>query len=148
MDTPCSVTRRQAWAQCSRQWLTVEDNELQTSGIQNSPATQLQDEIFTNNRSQSSANECSTGKIETWLQGCGHEVGRDNPVQPTVESFLKAGNSFEDDLGLGAEAIAPDDGFQDKEFGHCPLLLPPPKSRKHFHLFFSVRFSFSLCLCI
>ncbi|KAK2857882.1 hypothetical protein Q7C36_005801 [Tachysurus vachellii] len=127
MDSPCSVNRRQAWAQCSRQWLTVEDTEPNASASSNvntTPATQLslQDEVFPDG--------CSTGKIETWLQSCGNEASQENPSQLTVETLLKPANSFEDDLSLGAEAIGLDVGLRDDEFGHCPLLLPPPKSRR------------------
>lgn len=59
MDSPCSVNRRQAWAQCSRQWLTVEDTEPNASAsgnVNTTPATQLslQDEVFPDGRLQSS----------------------------------------------------------------------------------------------
>lgn len=51
MDSPCSVNRRQAWAQCSRHWLTVEDAELHASAS-NTAAAQisLQDEVFPDGR--------------------------------------------------------------------------------------------------
>ncbi|XP_060775409.1 protein ITPRID2 isoform X2 [Neoarius graeffei] len=127
MDSPCSVNRRQAWAQCSRHWLTVEDTDLHASASSNAPTTaatqlSLQDKIFPDG--------CSTGKIETWLQGCGNEASQENPSQLTLESLLKTANSFEDDLSLGAEATGLEDGLHEEEFGHCPLLLPPPKSRR------------------
>ncbi|XP_058257900.1 protein ITPRID2 isoform X1 [Hemibagrus wyckioides] len=127
MDSPCSVNRRQAWAQSSRQWLTVEDTELHASASSNTniiPAAQLslQDEVFPDG--------CSTGKIETWLQSCGKLASQENSSQLTLESFLRSASSFEDDLSLGAEAIGLDGGLHDEEFGHCPLLLPPPKSRR------------------
>lgn len=63
MDSPCSVTRRQAWAQCSRQWLTVEDTELQTSDTQNSLAPQPQHESYKNNNLQSS----KKGKLSVFI---------------------------------------------------------------------------------
>ncbi|KAF4079059.1 hypothetical protein AMELA_G00188820 [Ameiurus melas] len=127
MDSPCPVNRRQAWAQCSRHWLTVEDTELHASSSSNAHTTaaaqhSLQDEIFSDG--------CSTGKIETWLQSCGNEANQDSSSQLTLESLLKTANSFEDDLSLGAEATRLDDGLHDEAFGHCPLLLPPPKSRR------------------
>ncbi|KAM9482004.1 uncharacterized protein tespa1 isoform 2-T2 [Clarias gariepinus] len=127
MDSPCSVNRRQAWAQCSRHWLTVEDAELHASASSNlrtTPGAQLslQDEVFPEG--------CSTGKIETWLQSCGNDASQENPSQHTLESLLKTANSFEDDLSLGAEATGVEFGLQDEEFGPCPLLLPPPKSRR------------------
>ncbi|MCI4375301.1 hypothetical protein PGIGA_G00107920 [Pangasianodon gigas] len=127
MDSPCSVNRRQAWAQCSRHWLTVEDTEPHASASSNArttPAAQLslQDEVFPDG--------CATGKIETWLQSCGNEASQENPSQLTLESLLKSANSFEDDLSLGAEATGLDGGLHDEELGHCPLLLPPPKSRR------------------
>lgn len=58
MDSPCSVNRRQAWAQSSRQWLTVEDTEPHASASSNTnitPAAQLslQDEAFPDGRLQS-----------------------------------------------------------------------------------------------
>ncbi|XP_060724114.1 protein ITPRID2 isoform X3 [Tachysurus vachellii] len=59
-----------------------------------------------------------------------NEASQENPSQLTVETLLKPANSFEDDLSLGAEAIGLDVGLRDDEFGHCPLLLPPPKSRR------------------
>lgn len=50
MESPCSVNRRQAWAQCSRHWRTVEDTELHASASSNACTTavaqlSLQDEI-------------------------------------------------------------------------------------------------------
>lgn len=61
MDSPCPVNRRQAWAQCSRHWLTVEDTELHASSSSNALTTaaaqhSLQDEIFPDGRLQSSTN--------------------------------------------------------------------------------------------
>ncbi|KAF5905659.1 protein TESPA1 isoform X1, partial [Clarias magur] len=127
MDSPCSVNRRQAWAQCSRNWLTVEDSELHASASNNlhtTPGAQLslQDEVFPEG--------CSTGKIETWLQSCGNDSSQETPSQHVLDSLLKTANSFEDDLSLGAEATGAEFGLQDEEFGPCPLLLPPPKSRR------------------
>ncbi|XP_066519176.1 protein ITPRID2 [Hoplias malabaricus] len=133
MESPSSVCRRQAWATSSRRRHPLEDTVTQSSAINTPtsskcPPTQslsLQDEVFIEG--------CSTGKIETWLQSCGNGGSQENPSQLTVESFMKAASSFEDDLSLGAEATALNVGSHDEEFGHCPLLLPPPKSRKDFH---------------
>ncbi|XP_046705079.1 protein ITPRID2 isoform X2 [Silurus meridionalis] len=127
MDSSCSVNRRQAWAQSSRHWLTVEDTELYASTSSNTPTTaasqlSLQDQIFPDG--------CSTGKIETWLKSCGNEANQEIPSQITLESLLKTANSFEDDLSLGAEATGLDGGLHVEELGYCPLLLPPPKSRR------------------
>ncbi|KAK1795693.1 hypothetical protein P4O66_001183 [Electrophorus voltai] len=122
MESPSSADRRQAWAHSSRYWLTLEDSEPRgpCAAISDPSAhLSLQDEVFTDG--------CSTGKIETWLQGCGNEANQENlshltvdcfsewsprgvqsssshiPIHCTAESLLKTGNSFEDDLSLGAE---------------------------------------------
>ncbi|XP_026866756.2 protein ITPRID2 isoform X2 [Electrophorus electricus] len=125
MESPSSADRRQAWAHSSRYWLTLEDSEPRgpCAAISDPSAhLSLQDEVFTDG--------CSTGKIETWLQGCGNEANQENLSHLTVESLLKTGNSFEDDLSLGAEATALDVGSRNEELGYCPMLLPPPKSRR------------------
>ncbi|KAL7833034.1 hypothetical protein SRHO_G00300520 [Serrasalmus rhombeus] len=142
MESPSSVGRRQAWATSSRRWLPLADTELQSANPTITPPPQnlsMQDEVFVEG--------CSTGKIETWLQGCGNEANQENPTHLTVESLLKAANSFEDDLSLGAEATALDVGSHHEEFGHCPLLLPPPKSRKDFHTSSSPQQRLSLPMC-
>ncbi|XP_007253433.3 protein ITPRID2 [Astyanax mexicanus] len=128
MESPSSFGRRQAWAHSSRRWLPLSDTEPPgTKPSYTSPPRplSLQDEVFIEG--------CTTGKIETWLQGCGNEANPENHSQLTVESLLKNVGSFEDDLSLGAEATALGDGSLTEEFGHCPLLLPPPKSRKDFN---------------
>ncbi|XP_072540809.1 uncharacterized protein tespa1 isoform X2 [Salminus brasiliensis] len=128
MESPSSVGRRQAWVHSSRRWLPLADTEPQSTKSSCTPQPQhlsLQDEVFIEG--------CTTGKIETWLQGCGNEGSPESNSQLTVESFLKTASSFEDDLTLGAEATALDVESHTEEFGHCPLLLPPPKSRKDFH---------------
>ncbi|XP_076870374.1 protein ITPRID2 isoform X2 [Brachyhypopomus gauderio] len=120
MESTSPADRRQAWAHSSRRCLILEDAERRGSD----PPTRvsLQDDVFTDG--------CSTGKIETWLQGCGNEANQENLSHLNVELLLKTGNSFEDDLSLGAEAIALDVGSRDEEIEYCPLLLPPPKSRR------------------
>ncbi|KAK3574164.1 hypothetical protein QTP86_003454 [Hemibagrus guttatus] len=88
MDSPCSVNRRQAWAQSSRHWLIVEDTEPYASASSNTnttPAAQLslQDEVFPDG--------CSTGKIETWLQSCGKVASQENSRQLTLATGLDGG---------------------------------------------------------
>ncbi|KAI1899977.1 hypothetical protein AGOR_G00067480 [Albula goreensis] len=96
MDSPSSTDRRQAWVRSSRHWLTLEDAEPhEPHGPSPISDTLPDDEVFFEG--------CSAGKIESWLQGCGPELGQEDPGHLTIESLLKAGSSFEDDLSLGAE---------------------------------------------
>ncbi|KAI4902109.1 hypothetical protein NFI96_013191, partial [Prochilodus magdalenae] len=151
MESPSSAGRRQAWATSSRRWLPLADTEPQSTNPSITPPPQnfsMQDEVFMEG--------CSTGKIQTWLQGCGNEPSHENPSHLTVESLLKAASSFEDDLSLGAEGrwlsritkcTSLDAGLDREEFGHCPLLLPPPKSRKDFHTSSTPQQRLSLPLC-
>ncbi|XP_062401802.1 protein TESPA1 isoform X2 [Sardina pilchardus] len=125
METPSPNVRRHAWVHSS--WLTLEETEHQAPD----PATAglhlpiQEDDVFLGG--------CATGKIETWLQGCGPdtglEEGRADPAHVTLESLLKTCNSFEDDLSLGAEATVLHD-VDRPSVGCRPVLLPPPKSRQ------------------
>ncbi|KAL2091450.1 hypothetical protein ACEWY4_013713 [Coilia grayii] len=125
METPSPTVRRHAWVHSS--WLTLEETEHQNY---TGPATDVQlspqeDEVFLGG--------CATGKIETWLQGCGPDTGQDetrvDPGHLTLESLLKQCSSFEDDLSLGAEATALHHVGR-LSVGCSPVLLPPPKSRQ------------------
>ncbi|XP_019900681.2 protein ITPRID2 isoform X2 [Esox lucius] len=144
MDSPSSTTRRQAWVQNRRQWLTLEEQELQEPVKYIQPST-LQHPEHTHPSApqgptgthlsgpQQSVSEddvfsegCSAGKIKSWLLGCGLERGSENSSHSlTFESLLKA-SSYEDDLSLGAEATALNiEGIS--ELGSSEPLLPPPK---------------------
>ncbi|XP_014021410.1 uncharacterized protein isoform X2 [Salmo salar] len=137
MESPSSTTRRQAWVQTSRQWLTRKELDPQVPGPYIHPSAHpstLQRPGYTHPSDQhQSASEdhvfsdgCSAGKIESWLLGCGLETGSENSSNHlTVESLLKA-NSFEDDLSLGAEATA----LNVEGVSELRVLLPPPK---HLH---------------
>nr|XP_023651189.1 protein TESPA1 isoform X1 [Paramormyrops kingsleyae]XP_023651190.1 protein TESPA1 isoform X1 [Paramormyrops kingsleyae]XP_023651191.1 protein TESPA1 isoform X1 [Paramormyrops kingsleyae]XP_023651192.1 protein TESPA1 isoform X1 [Paramormyrops kingsleyae]XP_023651193.1 protein TESPA1 isoform X1 [Paramormyrops kingsleyae] len=123
METPSPTDRRQRWARTSRRWHTLEEADPQSS---HTPVG-----ISSDNSALSEG--CSTGKIESWLQAWGPEEGTDIHQSFVAEPFLKSGASFEDDLSLGAEALAfstQADGPEIKEGrGGCPLLLPPPRPR-------------------
>ncbi|XP_021464801.2 uncharacterized protein LOC110527686 [Oncorhynchus mykiss] len=148
MESPSSTTRRQAWVQTSRQWLTLEELDPQVPGPYIHPSAHpstLQRPGYTHpsaphgppythpsDQHQSASEDdvfsdgCSAGKIESWLLGCGLETGSENSSNHlTVESLLKA-NSFEDDLSLGAEATA----LNVEGVSELRVLLPPPK---HLH---------------
>ncbi|KAG9340623.1 hypothetical protein JZ751_021179 [Albula glossodonta] len=123
MDSPSSTDRRQAWVRSSRHWLTLEDAEPhEPHGPSPISDTLPDDEVFFEG--------CSAGKIESWLQGCGPELGQEDPGHLTIESLLKASSSFEDDLSLGAEATVLNIGEDGQDAGRCPLLLPPPRPRQ------------------
>ncbi|KAJ8259416.1 hypothetical protein GJAV_G00169020 [Gymnothorax javanicus] len=107
MESLSPTDRRQAWARTSRHRLTSD--------------TLPDDDVFLEG--------CCVGKIETWLRGCGPEQGPEDPSHMTAESLLKASCSYEDDLGLGAEATELNIKADGPDTGYCPRLLPPPKSR-------------------
>ncbi|XP_028855278.1 protein ITPRID2 [Denticeps clupeoides] len=122
MESPSSVVRRQAWADGSRRWVTLEEQEPQ--GPCPAPPDlrpRPEDDVRL-------LGGCATGKIETWLQGCGSVVGLENPSHLTLESLLKTYGSCEDDLSLGAEATALN-AVDGTKMGY-PVLQPPPKSRQ------------------
>ncbi|XP_078386645.1 protein TESPA1 [Cetorhinus maximus] len=79
--------KRKAWAKSRDQWQTLDEN-------------------LTDTTSHSGA---SVDKIKSWLEDCGscHASLQEesNPPGFNDASGLSAGNSFEDDLSLGAEAI-------------------------------------------
>ncbi|XP_035652010.1 protein TESPA1-like isoform X3 [Oncorhynchus keta] len=146
MESPSSTTRRQAWVQTSRQWLTLEldpqvpgpyihpsahPSTLQRPGYTHPSAPHGPPYTHPSDQHQSAEDDvfsdgCSAGNIESWLLGCGLETGSENSSNNlTVESLLKA-NSFEDDLSLGAEATA----LNVKGVSELRVLLPPPK---HLH---------------
>ncbi|XP_063070946.1 protein ITPRID2 [Engraulis encrasicolus] len=129
METPSPTVRRHAWVHSS--WLTLEETEhLAPYPAATDLAPHLspqEDEVFL-------GGGCATGKIETWLQGCGLDTaGQDDTKadhgQLTLESLLKTYSSFEDDLSLGAEATALHHVAR-LSVGCSPVLLPPPKSRQ------------------
>ncbi|KAM9524675.1 uncharacterized protein ACWYII_043658 isoform 1-T2 [Salvelinus alpinus] len=148
MESPSSTTRRQAWVQTSRQWLTLEELDPQVPGPYIHPSAHpstLQRPGYTHpsaphgppythpsDQHQSASEDdvfsdgCSAGKIESWLLGCGLKTGAENSSNHlTVESLLKA-NSFEDDLSLGADATA----LNVEGVSELRVLLPPPE---HLH---------------
>ncbi|XP_043098380.1 protein TESPA1 isoform X2 [Puntigrus tetrazona] len=96
MESPSKIERRQAWAS-SRHKFTVRDAEHRSSTAESQSHFSLQDDVFVDG--------CSTGKIETWLQGCGNEASLSKSSHLTT-GHLRTGPSFEDDLSLGAEATA------------------------------------------
>ncbi|XP_018597853.1 protein TESPA1 [Scleropages formosus] len=115
METPSPTDRRQAWVRGSRHWLPLEEPDPQ--GSQRSLT------------SHTVHHGCSEGKIESWLRACGPYPSPEDPMHLTPEPLLRPGGSFEDDLSLGAEALAlsaQDDGSQNE---CCPVLLPPPRPR-------------------
>ncbi|XP_067316380.1 protein TESPA1 [Pseudorasbora parva] len=97
MESPSKIERRQAWALSSGRKFTVRDAEHRSPTAEQQPHFSLQDDVFVDG--------CSAGKIETWLQGCGHEANSAKSSHLTTGP-LKTGPSFEDDLSLGAEATA------------------------------------------
>ncbi|CDQ86556.1 unnamed protein product [Oncorhynchus mykiss] len=100
MESPSSTTRRQAWVQTSRQWLTLEELDPQVPGPYIHPSAHpstLQRPGYTHpsaphgppythpsDQHQSASEDdvfsdgCSAGKIESWLLGCGLETGSEN----------------------------------------------------------------------
>ncbi|XP_036386690.1 uncharacterized protein tespa1 isoform X1 [Megalops cyprinoides] len=123
MESPSPTDRRQAWVRTSRHWLTLEDTIPQeTQELPTLSDALPDDDVFLEG--------CSAGKIESWLQGCGPDLGPEDPGHMSIESLLKAGSSFEDDLSLGAEATILNIEENGSDMGSCPLLLPPPRYRQ------------------
>ncbi|XP_015199682.1 protein TESPA1 [Lepisosteus oculatus] len=112
METPSPSDKRRAWLRSSRAWQAPETTLT--------PGPQA-DEVFLEGNND--------GKVASWLQCLGYEMPPEDANHLTLDSFPKAGNSFEDDLILGAEAIALHRGEDDPVVGGCPLLLPPPRPR-------------------
>nr|XP_020492382.1 protein TESPA1 [Labrus bergylta] len=106
MESPSSTVRRRAWINSSRQKLTLEeeDTEGQPQSILQS-ASIADDDVFSDG--------CSTGKIETWLLGCGSGSRTENTSQLSFESVLKP-NTFDDELSLGADASELNGGVTSK----------------------------------
>ncbi|XP_067909845.1 protein TESPA1 isoform X2 [Heterodontus francisci] len=82
-----SCRKRRAWAKSRDQWQPVDEHLTDTTS---SPG-------------------CSVDKIKSWLEDCGSRQAslQEESNPPTInDSFgFSVGNSFEDDLSLGAEAI-------------------------------------------
>ncbi|CAJ1050419.1 protein ITPRID2 [Xyrichtys novacula] len=96
MESPASTVRRRAWINSSRQWLTLEDPDPEGPPHCSLPSTSItDDDVFSDG--------CFTGKIETWLMGCGSGAQTENSGRLSFESVLKA-NKFDDELSLGADA--------------------------------------------
>ncbi|XP_071778759.1 uncharacterized protein tespa1 [Centroberyx gerrardi] len=136
MESPSSTVRRRAWIHSSRQWLTLEESDPQDPPGDlpfASQASIADDDVFSDG--------CSTGKIESWLLGCGLEACSENSSHLSVESMLKASNSFEDDLSLGADASALNVGGIKSKVG---LPLPPPAKPRNSRLTSTPRQELSL----
>uniref|UniRef100_UPI00398E6B82 protein TESPA1 isoform X2 n=1 Tax=Pristiophorus japonicus TaxID=55135 RepID=UPI00398E6B82 len=82
-----SGRKRRAWAQSREQWQAREENLADTASSPGSPAD----------------------KIQSWLEDCGSRQAslqeESNPDTLNDAFGSSVGNSFEDDLSLGAEAI-------------------------------------------
>ncbi|XP_074532389.1 protein TESPA1 [Halichoeres trimaculatus] len=115
MESPSSTVRRRAWINSSRQWLTLEEPEGPPECSFPS-ASIADDDVFSDG--------CSTGKIKTWLLGCGSSSQTGNTGQLSFESVLKA-NNFDDELNLGADASEFNSGDGTSEAG----LTQDPSSR-------------------
>ncbi|XP_029989772.1 protein TESPA1 isoform X2 [Sphaeramia orbicularis] len=118
MESPASTVRRRAWINSSRQWVTLEDPDPEAQPFRLPSASLVDDDVFSD--SQSDSPRCFTGKIESWLLGCGLESSLENVHQL---SFEKAGN-FHDDLSLGADAYALNGGqiTPGADFAHHPSI--------------------------
>ncbi|XP_035487288.1 protein TESPA1 isoform X2 [Scophthalmus maximus] len=104
MESPSSRARRRAWINSSRQWPTLEELDPERPRCSLPSASISDDDVFSEG--------CFTGKIESWLLGCGSE----NRRQLSVESALKPIN-FDDDLSLGADASVLNVGDISREAG-------------------------------
>ncbi|XP_030051330.1 protein TESPA1 [Microcaecilia unicolor] len=96
-----SWQRRRAWAQRTRHWhTTVDEADATAKAMQDTLETpqQQQDEAFLDGN--------STNKIYNWLQDCRlfSEMLPEESCIPGTSGTGSYGNSFEDDLTLGAEA--------------------------------------------
>ncbi|XP_041639153.1 protein ITPRID2 [Cheilinus undulatus] len=96
MESSSSTVRRRAWINSSRQWLTLEESDAEGPPLSSLQSSFIaDDDVFSEG--------CYTGKIETWLLGCGSGARTENSSQPSFESVLKT-NNFDDELSLGADA--------------------------------------------
>ncbi|XP_028260776.1 protein ITPRID2 [Parambassis ranga] len=94
MESPSSTVRRRAWINSSRQWPTLEEHDGEPCSLPS--ASIADDDVFSEG--------CISGKIETWLNGCGSEPCSKGSGQLSFESVLQA-NNISDDLTLGADAF-------------------------------------------
>ncbi|KAF7664572.1 hypothetical protein LDENG_00169470 [Lucifuga dentata] len=118
MESSSSTVRRRAWIHSSRHWLTLEEPDSEGPLCDLPSASIADDDVF--------SEECSTGKIESWLLSCGSNTCLKNSGHLHVESMLKA-NSFDDDLSLGADASALKAGEITSEVGqHCRFTTSSP----------------------
>uniref|UniRef100_W5MEX0 ITPR-interacting domain-containing protein n=1 Tax=Lepisosteus oculatus TaxID=7918 RepID=W5MEX0_LEPOC len=108
METPSPSDKRRAWLRSSRAWQAPETTLT--------PGPQA-DEVFLEGNND--------GKVASWLQCLGYEMPPEDANHLTLDSFPKAGNSFEDDLILGAEAIALHRGEDDPVVGVSTEKLSP-----------------------
>ncbi|XP_017264017.1 protein TESPA1 [Kryptolebias marmoratus] len=91
MASSSSTVKRRAWINSSRQWSTLEEPD----GFGPPSASLADDDVF--------SDASFTGKIESWLLGCGSDVSAENSRQLSFEAALQA-NNLADDLSLGADA--------------------------------------------
>ncbi|XP_034536302.1 protein ITPRID2 [Notolabrus celidotus] len=133
MESPSSTVRRRAWINSSRQWLTLEDPDHEGPPQCSLPSASIaDDDVFSDG--------CFTGKIETWLHGCGSGVRTENAGQLSFESVLKA-NKVDDELSLGADAsdlnggdVTSKAGFPQhpsSRQGHSRLTCSTPRQNLH-----------------
>ncbi|XP_029450980.1 protein TESPA1 [Rhinatrema bivittatum] len=99
--SPFSWQRRRAWAQRTRHWhTTVDEVEAAATAMHDTLETPQQklDEVFLEGN--------STSKIHNWLQDCrlSSEILLEETCILVTSGSRSEGNSFEDDLTLGAEA--------------------------------------------
>ncbi|XP_056606619.1 protein ITPRID2 isoform X1 [Triplophysa dalaica] len=111
MESPSKIDRRQAWARSSRRKLTLREGTPAADAGDPLPHLSLQDDVFMEG--------CSAGKIETWLQGCGNDVGQARNSHLMIGP-VRTGISFEDDLSLGAEATALYNALDGNRFSSTP----------------------------
>ncbi|XP_059184844.1 protein TESPA1 [Centropristis striata] len=95
MESPSSTVRRRAWINSSRQWPTLEEQDSEEPLCSLPSASIADDDVFSEG--------CFTGKIESWLLGCGSEASSEKSGQLSFESVAK-GNTLDDELSLGADA--------------------------------------------
>ncbi|XP_069509304.1 protein TESPA1 [Ambystoma mexicanum] len=104
MEKLCSASpsweKRRAWARRTRHWHTTVDEADAAEAMQDVAELPQRclDDVFLDG---SPAN-----KIQCWLQDCGSsvEILPEEYCPPTANGLHSHGNSFEDDLTLGAEA--------------------------------------------
>ncbi|XP_042361825.1 protein TESPA1 [Plectropomus leopardus] len=95
MESPSSTVRRRAWINSSRQWPTLEEQDLEGPLCSLPSASIADDDVFPEG--------CFTGTIENWLLSCGSESSSQKTGQLSFESVLR-GSNFDDELSLGADA--------------------------------------------